>query len=502
MLYKAYFSQITYTLCYRKVHQGAYKEASSRDSSISPSKPIDTRSPSPGASRASSGKVDIQILDDPNGRQRYVSKTPGQQQPLLESDLVQGMPRLDIGNSETTTSEQALEHDQYVFISSHNGRTPLLEPMHPEVQSVVGYDYLRMQPDLTRLHQYQNLPTQDQPQNPTAVLGLYRDEVPAYAISSPVDRVHQSSDSGSDVFSPVPPNILEDMDHVDRSSLQNPLIPLSATTSPSDMQEPWPRSSRYSVPSFGTQYPQPASMSASSYMYPEEAITPSNVKYMRCATTAQDPFAGRTVPAPLPTMPDARQKPFSVSGDTRRMGYASQKSTSFDAVPESSELFENHPDPFESNVKRSRSVGSPGRVRKEASPRQSWAREYEKVPLSSGKASTLPLFSVGSSNKGTASPVYKPIAVMELQSVGALESILREEFPDALPDMCRQALEANRHNINSARKHLQVQFLLGMGIPYVNAEDCKRALSHCQWKMDRAATWLLEQSYEIGDKKA
>ena len=78
---------------------------------------------------------------------------------------------------------------------------------------------------------------------------------------------------------------------------------------------------------------------------------------------------------------------------------------------------------------------------------------------------------------------------------------LVEEFPDAAPELCCRALETHGHDLAKAREEIQIQILLGMKIPYTNADDCRRALRHCQSKIDRAASWLVERSRDLEQRK-
>ena len=78
---------------------------------------------------------------------------------------------------------------------------------------------------------------------------------------------------------------------------------------------------------------------------------------------------------------------------------------------------------------------------------------------------------------------------------------LTAEFPDAEPELCRRALESHGYDIAKAREEIQVQILLGMNVPNTNADDCRRALKHCQNKIDRAACWLVERSIDLDERR-
>ena len=71
------------------------------------------------------------------------------------------------------------------------------------------------------------------------------------------------------------------------------------------------------------------------------------------------------------------------------------------------------------------------------------------------------------------------------------------EFQGCSPDVCLKLLKRHGFEMSSAKEDIRVHMLMEMGIEHIETEDCRRALSHCQQKMDRAAEWLLEQSADI-----
>ena len=79
---------------------------------------------------------------------------------------------------------------------------------------------------------------------------------------------------------------------------------------------------------------------------------------------------------------------------------------------------------------------------------------------------------------------------------------LAEEFPDADEELCRTALESHNSDIEKAREEVQVQILLGMRISHTKPDDCRRALRHCQGKIDRAAIWLVERDIHLAERSA
>ena len=77
---------------------------------------------------------------------------------------------------------------------------------------------------------------------------------------------------------------------------------------------------------------------------------------------------------------------------------------------------------------------------------------------------------------------------------------LHLEFPDVSHGALNTAVQNSQGNIEKARGEVKVHQLMGFGLPYIHEEDCRRALTHCQGKMDRAAAWLLEQSETISNR--
>lgn len=71
------------------------------------------------------------------------------------------------------------------------------------------------------------------------------------------------------------------------------------------------------------------------------------------------------------------------------------------------------------------------------------------------------------------------------------------EFPDLDSWTCQMALQKHGGNLECAREEVKVKQLMDMGFKYIDKDDCRRALSHCQGKMERAAMWLMEQSDTI-----
>ena len=76
-----------------------------------------------------------------------------------------------------------------------------------------------------------------------------------------------------------------------------------------------------------------------------------------------------------------------------------------------------------------------------------------------------------------------------------LKSLLSdEEFSKFSVEICRDALVQEGYILEKAKDNIRVQLLLNLRIPNVSAKKCWRALAHCQHKLDRAASWLVEMN--------
>ena len=95
------------------------------------------------------------------------------------------------------------------------------------------------------------------------------------------------------------------------------------------------------------------------------------------------------------------------------------------------------------------------------------------------------------SHKGVATALSK--TEIKMQSLVLSDP----EFQSCAPAVCMEALKKHNYELKAAKEEIRVHMLMDMQIAYIDADDCRRALSHCQQKIDRAAAWLLEQSDDI-----
>ena len=122
--------------------------------------------------------------------------------------------------------------------------------------------------------------------------------------------------------------------------------------------------------------------------------------------------------------------------------------------------------------------------------------DSDREPLIPIEAPLIPARTYLPSNPSNGSNTHKP-GISQTHSQNPLVA----EFPDTAPEVCQKALETHGFDISKAREEIQVQILLGMSIPNMVSDDCRRALKHCQWKIDRAAGWLVERSEELGSRR-
>ena len=75
-----------------------------------------------------------------------------------------------------------------------------------------------------------------------------------------------------------------------------------------------------------------------------------------------------------------------------------------------------------------------------------------------------------------------------------LVDVVKIQLPQASEEHCMEYLTKNQGNVELTLQDLRVQILMDMNLPNTNMDSCRKALSHCQWKLDRAAEWLIEQN--------
>lgn len=104
------------------------------------------------------------------------------------------MAGLHVGEPPRDMSRQLSKGDQYVtivgagFLEDEMQPIPEQEDHDSDDLDDDGYDYLRMEPGVSvlhQLHQYQNLPANSEQPHP--LIGQQREEVSAYAISQARD---------------------------------------------------------------------------------------------------------------------------------------------------------------------------------------------------------------------------------------------------------------------------------------------------------------------------
>lgn len=72
---------------------------------------------------------------------------------------------------------------------------------------------------------------------------------------------------------------------------------------------------------------------------------------------------------------------------------------------------------------------------------------------------------------------------------------VKGRLPQATDELCMQYLTKNKGDIDLTLQDMKVHILMDMGLENATIDSCRKALGHCQWKLDRAAEWLIEQSF-------
>ena len=105
----------------------------------------------------------------------------------------------------------------------------------------------------------------------------------------------------------------------------------------------------------------------------------------------------------------------------------------------------------------------------------------------------------GSAEPQTRTPYLVSEVTSELaEQVAKLK--LDPEFIDTDHHLCEKALEKHPSDVDKAKQEIKIELLLGMSLPYINRQDCERALGHCRWNVERAGLWLMEQSVDIAKR--
>ena len=77
------------------------------------------------------------------------------------------------------------------------------------------------------------------------------------------------------------------------------------------------------------------------------------------------------------------------------------------------------------------------------------------------------------------------------------EFLSDKEFSECNVDICKYALMQEGYEVERAKESIRVQLLLDIKFPNISENDCRRALAHCQHKVDRAAGWLLQMNAKV-----
>lgn len=340
-------------------------------------------------------------------------------------------------------SRQVSEDNQYVVIV--NALDPSVEevkrnpspPYPPPPDLDDQEDYLKMESFPIQL-QFDRGATSQNPSDHVArntVIAAQREEVPAYAETRKRNGIYNSTSSTSSPLDSTPP-----------AALPEPLQPVSS-----------PPTSPTAIGTVPSQYsyvtPQNATDTTTTQAV-NDALMPSRVRFMSKSGKADN------------STWNSSSNPYPIS---KRSESQSVKAKPPPVPPREDEV---------GGHQRHRSDVSPIQVRPKPVPRKTPTSDNIKINGQRGTPSS------GNKLDKTISQLQNTI-------------ISDPEFSHVSKEDCTESLVTHNFNLEKAKDSLRVKFLLGMGIPYIDAADCERALSHCQHKTDRAAEWLLQLSEDI-----
>lgn len=249
---------------------------------------------------------------------------------------------------------------------------------------------------------------------------------------------------------------------------------------------------------------------------PEEALIPSSIRFIyptsttAASATTSSSVTGVSRPGVIsadsprvPTKPDRGQDQSRITVPPKPAQRTKLKSESDTSTVQTN-----------GSSVSARPPAVPPRITTQQQQQQQHAQAAGGSPLSQQKAKKRPMppprKSVNNSpghNGSTAASQISPKRPhgSHASSTGSSESEIRiqtlilsdPEFQSCTPEVCKQALKKHKYEVDAAKEEIRVHMLMEMQMPHITTEDCRRALSHCQQKTDRAAAWLLEQSDDI-----
>ena len=315
------------------------------------------------------------------------------------------------------------------------------------------------------------------------VVGQYREEVPGYAVAQARPRIKsQTSDSGASIIDEGIPS----------SRLPDPIQPVGGASSRA--------LSQYSV----------AGETGTAPLHEEspqrlqgEPLMPQSVRFFNrsgnaTASSASPTRSTRLSSASMP-MDSSRQRPVVVP---RRLSQKEIDHVDSPFTPPSTIL---------DSVGMGRENRGTNRRSSDGGQPQASAQRPYPIPKPRQAMVTTTNTSVSQSLRQQPSVIReepKPLITQsipttrpEFSTLPGLDRILTDpEFSDCQPEVATRALQKYKNDFEKVKEEIRVQKLLDMCIPNINNADCRRALSHCQQKTDRAAEWLLQLSLDIEDR--
>ena len=318
------------------------------------------------------------------------------------------------------------------------------------------------------------------------VVGQYREEVPGYAVPQTRQRIlSEPTDSRASIIDEGIPSSV--------SQLPDPMQPVDGASSRA--------LSQYSVAGDSGTVPLHEAFPQRSH---GEALMPQSVRFFNRGggnNTAGSSSATQSARLSSASMPKdhSRQRPVVAP---RRLNSHKE----MDA-----------PYPTSTNSQFMESAGTgwenrgPTRRSSEGGPPEASAQHPYPIPTPRQMQVTATTGPVSQSLRQQPAIIHeepKPLFTQSIPAIRAevhqlpgLDRILSDpEFSDCQPDVVRRALLKHRNDFEKVKEEIRVQKLLDMCIPNINNADCRRALSHCQQKTDRAAEWLLQLSLDVEER--
>ena len=389
------------------------------------------------------------------------------------------------------------EDNQYISMSRSSTLNPELlqqlalrpkdqgdAPPDPEDDDPTG-GYLTMRSCPINLQQQlEQLAQGREGENPDVfTVGLHRETVPSYATVR--QRIQSAPGEPQDLIN-TSNTVL---------NLPDPLLPISSSVTDRVPPTTTAISSQYSFAT-ATMNEGGTGNAALGKSSAQEALVPSSVRfiYQRPTATTASSTGGNGRPGEAgPDAPQVPRRPGHGQDQSPRIQRANRKSES-DATALGILVPPAIPPRVPSQQHQQQEQAAGGQIQPKAKKPPMPPPRRKSNPVVHDIAQLFP------KPKPPPSPRAHSGAAAAFNEAGMrLQTLILSdpEFQSCTPEVCKQALEMHNYEMKAAKEEIRVHMLMEMQVAHIDPEDCRRALSHCQQKTDRAAAWLLEQSDDI-----